>query len=178
MRVETEGKSEVEIIMSENIQSPEAMAAGNLPADQLRLRDRFVEQYVIDYDAKAATMRCGYPGDFARDIAVKFMNCPYVTLKIQQYEDGKDVEKDLDQEQRRLIAQLRKEAAYYGPGSSHAARVSALSKLASIRKLDAPIKHDLTMTNKGGVMVVPGIVSLEDWQKAAEQSQEDLMKHA
>lgn len=164
--------------MSVEISTPESMAAGSLPQSQLDLRDRFVAQYVIDYDSIEATKRLGYPGDFARDIAAKFMNCPYVALKVQKYEDEQELEGNLDQEQRRLVAQLRKEAAYYGPGSSHAARVAALGKLASIRKLDAPIKHQMDVTNRGGVMVVPGVVSLEDWEKAAMESQEQLTNRA
>jgi hypothetical protein len=177
MRLETENESDkVEINMSDTIESPDDLVGLNLPPEQITLRDRFVEQYVIDYDAVAATRRLGYPGDFARDIAVKFIHCPYVNRQVQKFEDAQDVNGNLDQEQRRLIAALRKEAAYYGPGSSHAARVAALGKLASLRKMDQPVKVDVT--NRGGVMVVPGIVSLDNWEADAVASQEALTKHA
>lgn len=71
-----------------------------------------------------------------------------------------------------------REAHYRGPGSSHAARVAALGKLASIRDMDAPTKIKADLSMRGGVMMIPAIANLEDWEKAAQASQSSLQEDA
>lgn len=170
--------SDLEDTIDPTIQLPDANNApgAHLPPEQIALRDRFIQQYVIDYDAVEATMRIGYSRDVAMHISRQFLNCEYVAFKIQKWEDENDG--DLDIEQRRIFAALRKESRYYGPGSSHAARVAALAKLASLRKMDQPIKHEHDVNSKGGVMVVPGVASVDDWQRAAIESQKALTDNA
>jgi hypothetical protein len=147
-----------------------------LPPAQKTLREEFVAKYVIDYDPIRAVREMGYGNEWANDIARRFMDCPYVAKKIREYEDSTDA--DLDVETRRLFAALRREASYSGPGASHAARVAALSKLASLRGMDKPVKHEHDVTQRGGVMQVPGIASIGDWEKAATSSQEELTRDA
>lgn len=166
--------------MSEDIPSfwAEEAKAAELSAKEKELRDKFVDEYLLDFDQTAAAIRVGFSASFAQTYAEKFMSEPYVrqhiaALQTALAEDDK-LEAELDR--RRIRAALMREAHYRGPGSSHAARVSALAKLASILDMDAPtkIKSDLTM--RGGVMMVPAIASLEEWEKAAQASQSDLQK--
>lgn len=142
------------------------------------LRNKFVDEYLIDFDQTAAAIRIGFSASFAQTYAEKFMTEPYVRKRITDMQialtEDEKIEAELDR--RRIRAGLMREAHYRGPGSSHAARVSALGKLATIRDMDAPIKVKGDFTHRGGVMMVPGISNLEDWEKAAQASQTDLQK--
>jgi hypothetical protein len=146
----------------------------NLSPEQKQLREQFVERYVIDYDPIRACKEMGYHRDWCLNVSEQFMNCPYVARRIREYEDNQDADESV--ETRRLFAALRREASFQGRGASHAARVAALSKLASLRGMDKPIKHEMDVTNRGGVMVVPGMASVDDWEKAATESQAALQK--
>ena len=166
--------------MSEEIAgfwASEAMAQ-DLSGKEKELRDKFVSEFLIDYDQTAAAIRIGFSASFAQTYAEKFMTEPYVrkAIALQQNAMAEDDKLEVEQDRRRIRAALMREAHYRGPGSSHAARVSALAKLASIRDMDAPTKIKSEMTMRGGVMMVPGIANLEDWEKAAQASQGDLQK--
>jgi hypothetical protein len=52
--------------------------------------------------------------------------------------------------------------------------VSAYGKLASILGMDAPIKQEIDVTHRGGVMIVPMMPTAEDWEKVAEEKQAQL----
>ena len=166
--------------MSENVAgfwAEEAMSQ-NLSAKERELRDKFVEEYLIDFDQTAAAIRIGFSASFAQTYAEKFMTEPYVRKKISDMQtamaEDEKIEADLDR--RRIRAALMREAHYRGPGSSHSARVSALAKLATIRDMDAPTKIKADLSLRGGVMMVPAIANLEEWEKAAQASQTNLQK--
>lgn len=166
--------------MSENVAgfwAEEAMSQ-NLSAKERELRDKFVEEYLIDFDQTAAAIRIGFSASFAQTYAEKFMTEPYVRKKISDMQtamaEDEKIEAELDR--RRIRAALMREAHYRGPGSSHSARVNALAKLASIRDMDAPTKIKADLSLRGGVMLVPAIANLEEWEKAAQASQTDLQK--
>lgn len=143
------------------------------------LRDLFVAEYLIDYDPVSACQRCGFERQFAQEFAVKFMHEPYVQQKINLMKFQDMPEKDvLEFDKKRIRSALMYEAHYRGPGSSHAARVAALGKLASLTGMEAPKKSEQTITHRGGVMAVPGIASLDDWESAAGASQDALVAHA
>ena len=143
------------------------------------LRDLFVVEYLIDYDAIAACQRCGFNYQFAVDYSLKFMREPYVLQKINKVKfQETDEESSLEFDTKRIRASLMAEAHYRGPGSSHAARVAALSKLAALCGMEAPKKFEQTINHRGGVMAVPGIASLDDWEQAASASQDALVKDA
>lgn len=155
----------------------EAMA-GELSPKEKELRDKFVSEYMIDFDQTAAAIRIGFSASFAQTYAEKFMTEPYVRKRIADMQTAlaEDDKLEVDLDRRRIRAGLMREAHYRGPGSSHAARVSALAKLASIRDMDAPTKIKSEVNLRGGVMMVPGIANLEEWEKAAAASQGALQK--
>lgn len=166
--------------MSEEFSSfwaEEAMAQELSPKEK-ELRDKFVSEYMIDFDQTAAAIRIGFSASFAQTYAEKFMTEPYVRKQIALMQTAltEDDKLEADLDRRRIRAGLMREAHYRGPGSSHAARVSALAKLASIRDMDAPTKIKSELTMRGGVMMVPGIANLDEWEKAAQASQGDLQK--
>ena len=140
------------------------------------LRDFFVKEYLGDYDDVAAAVRIGYPRSVAKEFAKRFMNEPYVLRQIQKLEGGSIANDDPDAERKRIIAGLKREANYRGPGSSQSARVAALSKLATLYEMDPKDKKPEENENPlEGAFVVPGVMSPEQWAEAAKTQQEALV---
>lgn len=143
------------------------------------LRDMFVSEYLVDYDQVKAAQRCGFNLQFAVEYAKRFMEESYVQQRIRDVTFMKVDEKAIEQfDKTRIKAALMAEAHYRGPGSSHAGRVAALSKLASLYGMEAPKKSAMDVTHKGGVMAVPGIASLAEWEQTAAESQDKLVANA
>jgi hypothetical protein len=143
------------------------------------LRDTFVAEYLVDFNALKACMRCGFPREFATEWAQKLMDEPYVQKRIKEISfTPVDPKQEEEYEKKRIKNQLMREAHYYGPGSSHAARVSALAQLQKFYGMEKPRQTENKHVINGGVMRAPGIASLDDWEGAATASQEDLMRDA
>lgn len=144
------------------------------------LRDLFVREYLQDYNAYAACLRCGFMRSFAEDYAKKFMAEPYVRQQLQVMQHVEGNEADLAQyNRRRIYNALMKEAHYNGPGSSQAARIAALSKLASIEGMDKPVKpEDNPTIHRGGVMRIPDIADVTEWEEVAVSTQTKLVTDA
>lgn len=102
-----------------------------------QLRDRFVTEYLVDYDAWAACLRVGLMKSVAMTYAQELLEDPYVRREITAREKAKaaNPEQEKVEKQRQIEAWLVQQATYRGPGASHAARVSALGTLAKIHKL-------------------------------------------
>lgn len=143
------------------------------------IRDLFVSEYMVDYDPIAAALRCGYQKQFAIEFSVKFMDEPYVQQKINEVKfQVVDDKQELEYNKKRIKAALMVEAHYHGPGSSHAARVAALGRLAALNGMEAPKVTANLNIHRGGVMAVPGIASLDEWEAKASMSQDQLVEHA
>lgn len=145
------------------------------------LRDLFVAEYLLDYDHIKAAQRCGFGQQLAIEWGLRFLSEPYVQLRIQRLGVGKNDDSDetVDYEKRRIREALMKEAHNVGPGSSHAARVSALKALAEIHGM---VKKEVVKKPGegpvGGVMQVPAISDLNEWEAVAAASQDALVDHA
>ncbi|WPJ68558.1 hypothetical protein OMDBNIEC_00072 [Salmonella phage STP-SP5] len=156
--------------------------ANSLSAEEMAIRDRVVAEYMFDYNWTNACMRCGFNAMFAQELGQRFATDCYVRWKLKEIEKSRvqrsneqaNIEADL--ERLHIIEALKREAHYTGPGSSQAARVAALGKLAQIYDLDAPKKAKVDVTHRGGVMVVPAVANVEDWEKIASESQQQLVK--
>lgn len=149
------------------------------PAEK-ELRDKFVDQYLIDMDQVAAAMRIGFMRRVALTYSAQFMDEPYVVQRIADKQRAM-VENPKEEAKKRKVdieASLWREAHYRGPDSSHSARVSALAKLCNINDMDGTAKVKSEVTHRGGVMLVPAIASVDDWEKAATASQEKLISEA
>lgn len=166
-------------VIPEGITEPENLAA-DLTHREKALRDHFVNEYLVDYDQKSAAIRIGYGASYAHEMGVRLMQCPYVLQQIQLKESNTE-EEDAAIMRKRVITGLIREANFRGPGCSPSARVAALSKLAAIQGMDAPTRSKLEMTGAdgsplgGGMFVVPGIISTEEWEKLALAQQTALV---
>lgn len=154
--------------------------ARDLTQDEMNIREQVVRQYLYDYSWTKACLRCGFRPEFAADNAERFAKDPYCIWRVKELAreiglnpNPEQRAKDIEQDKVDIINALKKEAHYYGPGSSQAARVSALGKLAQLLGMEPPkqIKADVKGT---GVMIVPGIADTDEWEKLAIQQQEDL----
>lgn len=122
-----------------------------LTPNERDFRDRFVLEYLADFDYTGAAIRLGFPENVAQLYGRKFKHDSYVRQRIAhatstQWEDPEAVMK---QQKQRVLSSLLKEANYKGPGASHSARVAALAKLAQIHGLEAPTKTKSEIIHKG-----------------------------
>jgi hypothetical protein len=157
-----------------DIPAPEEMSAR-----EKALRDLFVSEYLIDYDQVKAAQRCGFTLQFAQEYGRRFMEEAYVQRRLNEVRFMKTDDRSTEEYDKvRIRTSLMREAHNYGPGSTHAGRVAALSKLATLYGMEAPKKIDANIQHRGGVMAVPGIASLDDWEKQASASQDNLAAHA
>lgn len=154
--------------------------AKQLSQDEMNIREQVVREYLYDYSWTKACLRCGFRPEFAADNAERFSKDPYCIWRVRELarEKGLDPNPEtkavqIEQDKVDIMNALKKEAHYYGPGSSQAARVSALGKLAQLMGMEPPkaVKAEITAP---GVMVVPGIATIDDWEAIAQQTQEKL----
>lgn len=145
--------------------------------DEKRVKDAFCKEYLYDNNAIAACMRIGFMQPFASQFAKQFMNEAYVWWKLRQLTSDKDADDEQAQnEEVNFIKQsLIRESNYHGADSSHGARVQALGKLVAIRGMEQPKKTEVEVTHKGGVMLIPPMANIEQWEDDATASQEKLI---
>lgn len=156
----------------------QGMKAPEMSFQELSLRNVFVAEYLVDYDQVAAAIRCGFMSSIAEDYARKFMSEPYVQQelkKAQLHEPETDADKDNEDtiNKRRIMMGLMREA--HNKFNSGAARVAALGRLALIYGMDAPSKSQHEIMHRGGVMMVPAIADITEWEQAAISSQTKLV---
>lgn len=139
-----------DIPLPENLETKEEPLLTEL---EKRLRDDFVREYLIDYSYTAAATRVGYNGALATEFGQRFRYDTYVQKRIAEamQSEAEDEEFADQVRKRRVMSALLREANYHGPGSSHAARVSALAKIATIEGMEAPTKTESTVKHEGGL---------------------------
>lgn len=145
--------------------------SGELSPSAKRLRDEFVEEFLFDQSYINAAVRLGFHMPYASTYAKLFAEEPYVLQRIRQRQEEIDSARDLDKEKETLVHRVLTEAMQNGP---YASRVAAAARMAAILGLDTPTKLEGSFTHRGGVMAVPTIASIEDWEKEAEASQGKL----
>jgi hypothetical protein len=144
------------------------------------LRDLYVKEYLTDYDPVGAAIRVGYNRGIAKEYAVRFMEEPYVLRQIAKMEAAPSDESGEDLMKKQIIAGLKREANYRGPGSSQAARVAALAKLAHLHGMEpaSKVKQEVTGADGAplaGQIVIPGVMTPDQWEQIAAQQQSDLV---
>lgn len=148
----------------------------NLTPRMKDIRDRFISEYLRDFNGPMAYIRAGGPNTTAVKMANTFLHEPYVAKKIQEIIDL--LEEDQIINRKRILAGLVREANYNGIGASHGARVSAYGKLANIlgmEQTNVNLKGDIKF--RGGVMVVPVTPGTDVWEQMATESQKQLQEN-
>lgn len=148
----------------------------SLTAQEKELRDKFVDQFLYDSDAYQACIRLGFLSQFALDWAKRFMSEPYVLKRIREAQTSKNsnITEQRDELTGIVLAAL-KEAAQRGP---YASRVAAAREIKAMLGLDAPTKSQQEVIHRGGVMMVPAISNLDEWEQEALATQGKLVQEA
>lgn len=141
------------------------------------LRELFVNEYLVDYDEIKAAQRVGFQKAFAEDYAKKFMNESFVQKLIKAKEHTPVDEKKMEQYDKETVRAVLR-AEMHNKFGTPAARVQAASKMAAILGMDKPVEVKNEHTHKGGVLMVPAIANLNDWEQMAMASQEKLVSDA
>lgn len=88
---------------------------------------RFVEEYLIDFNATQACIRAGYSEHTAQAIGTENLTKPLIKAEIDRH--IKSLEESALVTKEMVIKGLLNEAKVFGEGSSHSARVSAWAHL-------------------------------------------------
>jgi hypothetical protein len=144
------------------------------------MADRFVLQYLRDFNATQAYIRtrCENEPEYeparietAIQQGYEMTRWPYVAQRIQEALEQAEEKNIVTRSE--ILHGLKREAVYHGPGASHSARVGGWGKLASIMGMDQKqVERGLAM--RGGIMVVPAVEELDDWEKRAQAAQAAL----
>lgn len=114
--------------------------ADTLTKQEKALRQRFVAEYLADYDAIGAAIRLGYQEAFAQQYAKQFLTEPYTLKLIKEKEAEFGILTEEDQHRKKIVAGLYREA--HSRFNSGSARVAALTQLAKIIGIEAPVKTE------------------------------------
>lgn len=118
--------------------------ADTLTKQEKALRQRFVAEYLADYDAFGAAIRLGYQEAFAQQYAKQFLTEPYTLKLIKEKEAEFGILTAEDQHRKKIVAGLYREA--HSRFNSGSARVAALTQLAKIIGIEAPVKSEVKLT--------------------------------
>ena len=103
-------------------------------------QQRFVEEYLVDFNATQAAIRAGYSAKTAHVIGCENLRKPNITDALA--ERAERLTEEADVTTRDVIDGLLKEARFEGDGSSHAARIAAWAHLGKYLKMFAErIEH-------------------------------------
>lgn len=134
-------------------------------------RELFVREYLYDFNAHNAACRAGIPDHIASQWSSSVMREPWVRNRLKEVIE--EVDEKVVVSRNRIMFGLLEEAQRIGMDSSHAARVAAWDKLATIAGMKIE-KQSHEHTFKGGVMVVPATGSVDTWSDQASASQARL----
>lgn len=147
-----------------------------LSREDTLLREAFVLEFMKCRNAYKACISLGFMEIYARDWAKMFMGEGIVRRLIAKAEREEDTEEAANERKAKYRAWMETEATYYGPGSAHGSRVSAIAHLMKMEGMETPLQVELENVHKGGVMVVPALQNAEEWSKGAANSQLTLKK--
>lgn len=151
----------------------DAMTEETIPLKKKEFLDRFIYEYLHDFNSSMAYIRAGGTVGRATTGGPESLRTAYVQTQLRL------VSHQLEEEQivtrNEVLLGIKREANYYGEDGSSSARVRAWGMLAKIKGMDVP-KPIEPEDNKpaGGVMEVPMIVSAADWELVASESQATL----
>lgn len=118
--------------------------ADTLTKQERAVRQRFVAEYLEDYDEVGAALRLGYSAAFAEQYAKQFLSEPYTRKILKEKEAEFGVLPEGDLHRKKIVSGLYREA--HSRFNSGSARVAALTQLAKITGIEAPVKSEVKLT--------------------------------
>jgi phage terminase small subunit len=108
------------------LRTPERLELNWCPMRPLtRKQQRFVDEYLVDLNAIQAAVRAGYSAKTARSICEENLTKPDIRAAIVAAQEARQKRTQIDADW--ALKRLKDEAEYHGKGSSHAARVAAIT---------------------------------------------------
>lgn len=140
-------------------------------------KEMFVEEYLVDFDFYAAAIRAGVPRLQARKKGKLLMQDGDVLRLVKERLDTMLPEEIVSPQ--RILGGLMREA---GTAVFNSDRVAALKAAHSVlkdlkvaKRIDREDEEKDKIKKRGsGVMVVPGVAALNDWEAAAQAQQAKL----
>jgi hypothetical protein len=112
--------------------------APTLADHEIRLREKFISQYVLDFDQYQAALRIGYQSTTALQMAQTFMQCGYVSARLEEERARLGICTEIEIHRHRIVSGLYRVANSKKVTAS--AQVSAFAQLSKILGLEAPAK--------------------------------------
>jgi len=128
---------------------------------------RFIDEFLIDRDPMQAALRTGVARINLKKRVAQWMGDPRIIRAIQLKTDTCDLDKMISPQ--RIMAGFIDVA--FDRTAPSSARNSALRELAAIKKMYG---EDDKGRQGSGVLLVPGAVSLADWDQLAQLAQDRL----
>lgn len=137
----------------------------SLTENERAIRERFVKEYLVDYDSFGAALRTGYAEAYARSLSAQFMQEPYVRQLIAEGEANLGVMTEKEKHQAKVVAGLYRIAG--SRTSSASAQVAAYGRIATLLGLDAPTKtvQEVTVKEGGPDLSHLSVMDLETMKK-------------
>jgi hypothetical protein len=110
----------------------------DLNEDDLILRDKFVSEYMKDFDVFQAALRCRFQPTFAVEWGKRLYQCPYVQTKIEEYKRKAAAldPAEQDRQDRALVENTLRQAMQNGPYASRVAATKAFAEMKGWTKPD------------------------------------------
>lgn len=145
----------------------------NISLKKKMFLDRFVFEYLHDFNSSMAYIRAGGTVDHATTGGPESLRTAYVQTQLRIVSETLEHEKLVTCGE--VMMGIKKEANYYGEDGSSSARVRAWGMLAKIKGMDVPKPPEPEGNqHPGGVMHVPLAATDVEWQEVAAQSQLQL----
>lgn len=137
------------------------------------IEEQFVNEYLVDYDGFLAAIRIGTPRLQAKKRAEQLLGSQEVQAALAARVDAMRPG-ELTSPSRLLFGMLREVGRAKWSGDRLVALKQVHEMLKDLRKQELEEADAAKAEQRGGVMVVPGTPSLNDWEKAAAQMQKEL----
>lgn len=146
----------------------------NLHINTKARRNQFVREYIKDFNGAEAILRMGYTcqRNTAQSMAGKWLSEPYTQYALSEL--MRDMDEKAVVSRNEILFGLKSEANVFGEEGSHSARISAWRALAKINGMEITRVEGNIGLAAGGVMAVPYVGTVEDWERMTRESQAKL----
>lgn len=157
----------------EQFELPPRFGSVQLSQEQINLRQNFVSEYLKDLDGIKACLRLGYNFSYAKDASKNLLQDPYVQYILSSRSSEAKSTPEMHVDGVRSRNQSKAALMHIiNCGHDEKAIVAALKLKFQLDREESSGSGE----KASGVMVVPGVVDISTWEKAAMESQELLQR--
>ena len=145
-----------------------------LTQDEINVRHLFVEHFVVNYNYVDSCIAIGFDWATVIEYASVFKTDSYVQKLIYEKAKEKQDNESTQAYQFNLVKRTLIECMT-SPKRGDTTRLQAAKIMSTQLGMEAPVKVDQKVEHSGGVIAVPGIADITDWEKSAIDSQTKLV---